>query len=71
MADFDGDVTVFGALNAATFYGDGTQFSALAAPQLTTTERDALTSPFNGLLIYNTTDNKIQAYVNGAWTNMH
>ena len=64
MADFDGDVTVFGALNAATFYGDGTQFSALAAPQLTTTERDALTSPLNGLLNYNTTYHKRQAYVN-------
>jgi len=71
MPDLDGDVNVFGSVNASTYYGDGTQFSALAAPQLTTTERDALTSSFNGILIYNTSTNKIQAYVDGAWTDMH
>tara|TARA_R100001244_G_scaffold21536_1_gene22844 strand:+ start:282 stop:500 length:219 start_codon:yes stop_codon:yes gene_type:complete len=69
--DISGDLNVFGSVNAATYYGDATQFSALAAPQLTSTQRDALTSPFNGLLIYNTSTDKIQAYVDGAWTDMH
>ena len=69
--DIAGDLNVFGSVNASTYYGDATQFSALAAPQLTTTQRDALTNPFNGLLIYNTSTNKIQAYVDGAWTDMH
>jgi len=36
---------------------------------LTTGQRDALT-PVNGDLIYNTTDNKIQGYENGAWVNL-
>lgn len=38
-------------------------------PQLTTIARDALT-PANGDLIYNTTDNKIQGFENGAWVNL-
>ena len=36
----------------------------------TTTTRNALT-PANGDLIYNTTDNKVQAYANGAWADLH
>ena len=35
-------------------------------PTFTNTQRDAL-SAVNGDLIYNSTDNRIQAYVNGAW----
>lgn len=36
---------------------------------MTTTERDNLT-PANGMIIYNTTDNKFQGYENGAWANL-
>lgn len=36
---------------------------------LTTTERNALT-PANGMVIYNTTDNKFQGYQNGGWINL-
>lgn len=36
---------------------------------LTTTERDALTAA-NGMVIYNSTDNKFQGYENGAWVNL-
>lgn len=36
---------------------------------MTTTERNALT-PANGMIIYNTTDNKFQGYENGAWANL-
>jgi predicted TIM-barrel enzyme len=35
-------------------------------PTFTNTQRDAL-SAVNGDMIYNSTDNRIQAYVNGAW----
>ena len=35
----------------------------------TTTERNALTAA-NGMVIYNTTDNKFQGYENGAWANL-
>jgi hypothetical protein len=36
---------------------------------LTTAERDALAAA-NGMVIYNTTDNKFQGYENGAWANL-
>ena len=36
---------------------------------MTTTQRDALTAA-NGMIIYNTTDNKFQGYENGAWANL-
>jgi hypothetical protein len=34
-----------------------------------TTARDALTGA-NGMIIYNTTDNKFQGYENGSWANL-
>lgn len=37
----------------------------------TTVERDAIASPVNGDMIYNTTDNKIQSYANSAWVDLH
>jgi len=45
---------------------NGAQFRL---PSFTTTQRGNLT-PANGDLIYNTTDNKIQGYQNGAWINI-
>jgi hypothetical protein len=36
---------------------------------MTTTQRNALTAA-NGMMIYNTSDNKFQGYENGAWTNL-
>jgi len=43
--------------------------SYILIPSLTTTERNNL-SASNGMLIYNTTDNKFQGYENGAWANL-
>tara|TARA_B110000305_G_scaffold118267_1_gene132813 strand:+ start:250 stop:1464 length:1215 start_codon:yes stop_codon:yes gene_type:complete len=37
--------------------------------RLTTTQRDALTA-VNGMILYNSTDNKFQGYENGAWVNL-
>src|SRR5689334_3155871 len=36
-------------------------------PRLSTTERDAISNPVNGLQIFNTTTNCIEYYVNGSW----
>lgn len=36
-------------------------------PRMTTTQRDAITSPATGLIIYNITTNKINFYDGGAW----
>jgi len=42
---------------------------ALLLSRMTTTQRNALTA-VNGMLIYNSTDNKFQGYENGAWVNL-
>lgn len=36
----------------------------------TTTARNSLTVS-EGAMIYNTTDDKVQVYINGAWVNIH
>ena len=43
---------------------------AFRLPRLTTSERDAITTPLNGMMIYNTTLNKFQCYENSAWANL-
>lgn len=40
-------------------------------PTLTTTERNALSSPSNGTLIYNSTTHKVQARANSSWVDLH
>lgn len=37
----------------------------------TTTNRDLITSPGNGMLIYNSTTDKVQARAAGAWVDLH
>jgi hypothetical protein len=46
---------------------------ALMLPKYSTVDRNArtLTSDNNGELIYNTTDNKVQAYADGIWVDLH
>ena len=46
-----------------------TTTGALLLSRMTTTQRDALTA-VNGMIIYNTTDNVIQGYENGAWVDI-
>tara|TARA_R110002020_G_scaffold55513_1_gene153963 strand:+ start:290 stop:598 length:309 start_codon:yes stop_codon:yes gene_type:complete len=40
-------------------------------PTLTTTERNALSSPVNGMVIYNSTTHKAQIRANGSWADLH
>ena len=40
-------------------------------PRLTNTQMNAVASPTNGEMIYNTTDNKFYGYANGAWVALH
>lgn len=74
-----GDLSVTGSTISAPSNADltlttsGTGNVAVASPfvltSLTTTERDALTA-VNGMMIYNTTSNQIEAYENGAWVSL-
>jgi len=38
---------------------------------MTTTQRIAITTPADGLVIYNTTDYKLQVRAGGAWVDLH
>jgi hypothetical protein len=55
--------------SGATLEVDGTT-GGILFPRLTTTQRDALTA-VNGLVIYNSTTNKLQVYAGGAWVDLH
>lgn len=48
----------------------GTANNGLVVNSLTTVQRDALATPVNGQIIYNTTDGEFQIYQGGAWSTM-
>lgn len=58
----------FSHLEAETIKGNSTT-GYVQLHTLTTVQRDALTG-VNGMVIYNSTDNKFQGYENGAWANL-
>lgn len=45
--------------------------SGFLPPRMTTTERNAISSPPNGLMLYNTTTDKLQVRAAGAWVDLH
>ena len=40
-------------------------------PRMSETQRDAISSPVAGLVIFNLTTSKLQVYTGGAWENLH
>ena len=40
-------------------------------PRMTTAQRDAITSPTAGLVLYNSSTNKLQVRTNTAWADLH
>ena len=74
------DEVTQGQQNAANFFGQTALIGAadietlaigstLRVANMTTTERNALTAQ-NGMVIYNSTTNKMQAYENNSWVDM-
>ncbi len=57
---------------AANTFSGGMTLSGTTAtirfPQMTTTQRDAIVSPDNGMVVYNTTTGVLNQYIGGAWT---
>jgi hypothetical protein len=45
--------------------------SGILFPRLTTTQRNAIASPVNGTVIYNSTTDKLQVRAAGAWVDLH
>lgn len=59
-----------------TVRGDGrTEISSTTGgvilPRMTATEKGNISSPSNGEMVYDTTDNKFYGYANGAWVALH
>jgi len=56
-----GGVTVSAALEIQSTTG------ALLVPRMTTTQRDAIVTPYNGMILYDTTTDLLNIRVGGAW----
>ena len=68
LARNDGKVSIgHSSPDASAVLDVASTTAGLLVPRMSTTERDAITSPANGLVIYNTTTNKINTRENGAW----
>lgn len=68
--DANGNVGIGGAPNAATILDLVSTTKGFRAPSMTTVQRDAISSPVAGLLIYNTTLNSYQVYNGSSWTSV-
>jgi hypothetical protein len=70
-------VTTYGSVgigttnpNSAAALEVSSTTKGLLLPRMTTVQRDAIVSPVAGLILYNTTDNKVQFYNGTAWTDL-
>lgn len=63
-------VSASGSRDAAAAVQIDSTTKGLLLPRMTSTQRDAISSPPAGLLIYNTTTTKLEVY-NGSWTAVH
>lgn len=66
----NGSVGIGTVANASAKLDVSSTTQGLLIPRMTSTQRDAISSPAAGLIIYNTTTTKLEVY-NGAWTAVH
>jgi len=67
-ASFTGAVGVGNAPAASAILDAASTTKGFLPPRMTTTQRDAITSPATGLVIYNTTTSQLNYYNGTAWT---
>ena len=60
-----------GTPNASAALGVYSTTQGFLPPNMTTTQRDAISSPATGLVIYNISTSKLQVYASGAWVDLH
>lgn len=72
--DLDDGVAMIGT-STPTTYDAVLELSSttkgLLLPRMTTTQQNAITSPVNGMVIFNTTTGKFTGYAGGAWVALH
>jgi hypothetical protein len=59
------------APNAAALLDVTSTTQGILFPRMTTTQRNAISTPPDGLVLYNTSTNKLQVRAGGAWVDMH
>ena len=69
--DVTGSNHVALAVTGSADIGGGAPDSFFAVPRLNNDQRNALTSVFDGQIIYNTSAGKFQGRAGGAWFNLH
>jgi hypothetical protein len=60
-----------GSPSAAARLDVASTTSGFLPPRMTTAQRDAISSPPNGLMLYNTTTDKLQVRAAGSWVDLH
>jgi hypothetical protein len=68
----DGSLTLGDAtLDASAVLDISSTTRGVLFPRMTTAQRDLITTPADGLVIYNTTTNKLQVRAAGVWVDLH
>lgn len=63
-------IGVSGAVNSSAALEVTSSTKGLLPPRMITSDRDLISTPANGLIIYNSTSNKLNVYENGYWSEM-
>lgn len=63
----NGSLTIGGAEAASAALSVTSTTQGFLPPRMTGTQRDAISSPATGLVVYNTTTNKLNVYTGSAW----